>query len=49
MRRPGFSTGCYARDVAGETISDCGHFLPEERPEVVVRHVQALSARIPKP
>ncbi len=38
-----------ARDVEGETIANCGHFLPEERPEAVVRHVQALSARIPKP
>ena len=38
-----------ARDVAGETIADCGHFLPEEHPEAVVRHVQALSARIPNP
>jgi pimeloyl-ACP methyl ester carboxylesterase len=34
-----------AKDVEGEVIADCGHFLPEERPEVVVRHIQALSAR----
>ena len=34
-----------ADDVEGEVVADCGHFLPEERPEVVVRHVQALTAR----
>ena len=38
-----------AKDAEGETIADCGHFLPEERPDVVVRHVQALSARTTKP
>jgi pimeloyl-ACP methyl ester carboxylesterase len=36
-----------ARDVEGETVADCGHFVPEEHPEDVVRHVQALSPRIP--
>ena len=35
-----------AKDVAGETIADCGHFLPEERPEAVVRHLQALHSKI---
>jgi pimeloyl-ACP methyl ester carboxylesterase len=38
-----------AKDATGETITDCGHFLPEEHPEVVVRHVQALRARIAAP
>lgn len=38
-----------AKDVEGETVADCGHFLPEEHPGVVVRHVQALSARLAKP
>jgi pimeloyl-ACP methyl ester carboxylesterase len=38
-----------AKDVEGDLIADCGHFLPEERPEEVVRHVLALSARITKP
>ena len=35
-----------ARDVQGDCIADCGHFLPEERPEEVVRRVKALQARI---
>jgi pimeloyl-ACP methyl ester carboxylesterase len=33
-------------DVAGEVIPDCGHFVPEERPEDIIRHIKALSARI---
>jgi pimeloyl-ACP methyl ester carboxylesterase len=32
-----------AKDVEGGVIADCGHFLPEERPEEVVRHVKALA------
>jgi pimeloyl-ACP methyl ester carboxylesterase len=35
-----------ANDVEGEVIPDCGHFLPEERPEEVVRHIKDLKARI---
>jgi pimeloyl-ACP methyl ester carboxylesterase len=31
-----------ASDVEGEVVTGCGHFLPEERPEVIVRHVQKL-------
>ena len=38
-----------AKDASGETIADCGHFLPEEHPEAVLRHVQALRAQIPNP
>ena len=38
-----------AKDAGGETIAGCGHFLPEEQPEAVLRHRQALSARIPNP
>jgi pimeloyl-ACP methyl ester carboxylesterase len=34
-----------AEDVEGEVIPDCGHFVPEERPEVVVRHIKALTAK----
>ena len=34
-----------AKDATGETIADCGHFLPEERPEAVVRHLQTLRDR----
>ena len=37
-----------AKDVEGETLADCGHFLPEEHPGEVVRHLQALHARAVK-
>ena len=37
-----------AEDVTGGVIKDCGHFLPEEQPEVVVRHIQSLVARVAK-
>jgi pimeloyl-ACP methyl ester carboxylesterase len=32
-----------ANDVEGGVVADCGHFLPEERPEEIVRHVKALA------
>jgi pimeloyl-ACP methyl ester carboxylesterase len=34
-----------AKNVEGEVVSNCGHFLPEEYPEVVVRHILALAAK----
>jgi hypothetical protein len=34
-----------AKNVASSVLKDCGHFFPEERPEEIVRHVQALKAR----
>jgi pimeloyl-ACP methyl ester carboxylesterase len=34
-----------AKDVEGEVVSNCGHFLPEEFPEVVVRHILAMAAK----
>jgi pimeloyl-ACP methyl ester carboxylesterase len=35
-----------AEDVTGETIPDCGHFLPEERPDEVVRHTKRLTGKL---
>ncbi|GAA3552862.1 alpha/beta hydrolase [Amycolatopsis ultiminotia] len=34
----------YAENVTGSGLSDCGHFLPEEQPEQVVRHLQEFLA-----
>jgi pimeloyl-ACP methyl ester carboxylesterase len=36
-----------AKNVDSGVLKDCGHFFPEERPEEIVRHVQALKARAP--
>jgi len=36
-----------AKNVDSSVPKDCGHFFPEERPEEIVRHVQALKARAP--
>jgi pimeloyl-ACP methyl ester carboxylesterase len=33
-----------AQNVIAETVADCGHFVPEECPEVVIKHVLALAA-----
>ena len=34
-----------AKNVEGEVVSNCGHFLPEEFPEVVVRHILAMASK----
>jgi pimeloyl-ACP methyl ester carboxylesterase len=34
-----------AQSVDDSVLPDCGHFVPEERPEEIVRLVQALKAR----
>ena len=34
-----------AKNVEGEVVSNCGHFLPEEYPEVVVRHILAMASK----
>ena len=34
-----------AENVEGGVIADCGHFVPEERPEEIVRHVLALTKK----
>jgi pimeloyl-ACP methyl ester carboxylesterase len=32
-----------AVNVTGHVIPDCGHFLPEECPEQIVRQIQAFA------
>jgi pimeloyl-ACP methyl ester carboxylesterase len=34
-----------AKNVDSRVLKDCGHSFPEEHPEEIVRHVQALKAR----
>lgn len=38
----------FAADVAGETIKDCGHFLPEEKPEAVAEALTRFFAGSPR-
>jgi pimeloyl-ACP methyl ester carboxylesterase len=33
-----------AKNVEGEVVSNCGHFLPEEDPAVIVRHILAMAS-----
>jgi pimeloyl-ACP methyl ester carboxylesterase len=32
-----------AESVEGGVVSDCGHFIPEERPDEITRQVLALT------
>ena len=41
----GQMVGMVVSALEQETIGDCGHFLPEERPEAVVRHVLAMLSK----
>jgi pimeloyl-ACP methyl ester carboxylesterase len=35
-----------AENVDGGSIADCGHFVPEERPDEIVRHVLAMTKKV---
>lgn len=35
-----------AEHVEGVVVADCGHFIPEERPDEIVRQIQILTDRI---
>lgn len=35
-----------AENVDGGSIADCGHFVPEERPDEIVRHVLAVMKKL---
>ncbi len=34
----------YANDVTGAEIPECGHFIPEERPEALLAHLRGFLA-----
>ena len=38
-----------AKDATGKAIADCGHFLPEEHPEAVLRPRASLERANPQP
>jgi hypothetical protein len=35
-----------AENVEAHTLAGCGHFMTEERPAYVIRHILDLSARV---
>ena len=35
-----------ASSVTAETLSESGHFVPEEAPDAVIRHVRAMAANL---
>jgi pimeloyl-ACP methyl ester carboxylesterase len=35
-----------AENVEAHTLTACGHFMPEERPEFVIAQILALRARV---
>jgi pimeloyl-ACP methyl ester carboxylesterase len=35
-----------AKNVEAHTLTGCGHFMTEERPEFVADHIVALTARV---
>ena len=37
-----------AENVEGGTVPNCGHFVPEERPDEIVREILAMMDRADK-
>ncbi len=37
-----------AQDVTGDVIANCGHFIPEEAPEQLMKHFEEFASRIGK-
>ena len=35
-----------ARHVTAETLPGCGHFVPEECPDALIRHIRAMAAKL---
>ena len=42
----GDAVSLVAENVETELLSDCGHFVPEECPDAVIRHVSAMAATL---
>jgi pimeloyl-ACP methyl ester carboxylesterase len=38
-----------AEDAEGGVVADCGHFVHEERPDVIVSHLRTLREKTAKP
>jgi pimeloyl-ACP methyl ester carboxylesterase len=38
-----------AENVTSETLSDAGHFVPEEAPDAVARHIWAMATKLTRP
>jgi pimeloyl-ACP methyl ester carboxylesterase len=38
-----------AENVTGGTVPDCGHFLPEERPDEITRQILEITRRTEQP
>jgi pimeloyl-ACP methyl ester carboxylesterase len=38
-----------AENFEAHTLEDCGHFLPEERPDEIVRQIVAMTSRGSRP
>jgi pimeloyl-ACP methyl ester carboxylesterase len=45
--RVGVMVKMVAENVEAHTLSGCGHFMPEERPAEVIRHILAMAAKTP--
>ncbi len=44
--RVGAMVRMVAHNVEAETVPGCGHFVPEERPDAIIRHVLAMAAKL---
>jgi pimeloyl-ACP methyl ester carboxylesterase len=48
-KKVGEMVAMVAENLESHTLADCGHFMPEERPEFVIGHILGLCARTAVP